>query len=108
MERQLISKWLEENGKTQVWLAEKTGIRQNHLSEFLSNKEKGLGWDNIVAICRETGIDLNALAGLKAIQQPVRLIPPDGVVPITRGFEKGKKVKILVHGYVDAEIVNGD
>lgn len=104
MERQLIADWLEKNDKTQVWLAERTGIQQNHISEFLAGK-KALGWDNVVAICRETSIDLNALAGLKKASDTKLKVVPDGIQIGEVGVPIGR-IKIRINGYIDAEIVN--
>ena len=99
MERQLISKWMKDNDVDQPGLAARTGIKQSHISEFLAGK-KNLGWDNIVTICRVTGIDLNKLAGLKVETNVIHL--PN----LTTG-ERGK-VKLRITGYVDAEIVTNE
>ena len=104
MDRKIISDWLQKNGKSQVWLSEATGIRQSHLSEFLSHK-KDLGIDNIVAICRSTGIDLNVLAGLKNVSDVQLKVTPDGIQLQDSRITSWGKVKIRIHGYIDAEVV---
>ncbi len=105
MERSLIAQWMKDNEVDQMGLSRLTGIKQSHLSDFLAGK-KGLSWDNIVILAKETKIDLNALAGLKVAIVSPENIHPEGVEPTTKTFPVGGKIKILVHGYVDATIVN--
>jgi transcriptional regulator with XRE-family HTH domain len=107
MERGLIKDWMTENQVDQITLARMTGIKQSHLSDFLAGK-KGLSWDNVVALAKETKIDLNALAGLKPPPMSVENIHPEGVEGTPPAITVGGKVKILIHGYVDATVVKGE
>ena len=109
MERGLILKWMKENDVDQIGLARMTGISQGHMSDFLAGK-KGLSWLNIVSIAKETGIDLNALAGLKRQNMAELKLAPEGIqldTPGTRVLTFGK-IKIKISGVIDAEIVNSD
>jgi len=109
MERGLILKWRKENDVDQIGLARMTGITQGHMSDFLAGK-KGLSWNNIVSIAKETHIDLNALAGLKRQNMAELKLAPEGIqldTPGTRVLTFGK-IKIKISGVIDAEIVNSD
>ena len=105
MDRKIIADWLVKNDKSQVWLSKETEIRQSHLSEFLSGK-KDLGLDNIVAICKVTKIDLNELVGLKPFLPDVTLkMSNEGIQLQDTRISSWGKVKIRIHGYIDAEVV---
>jgi len=109
MERGLILKWMKENDVDQIGLARLTGISQGHMSDFLAGKKR-LSWLNIVSIAKETGIDLNALAGLKRQNMAELRIHPDGIkveTPGTKVLTFGH-VRIKISGVIDAEIVNSD
>ena len=109
MERGLILKWMKDNDVDQIGLARLTGISQGHMSDFLAGK-KGLSWLNIVSIAKETGIDLNALAGLKRQNIAELKLSQDSIqldTPGTKVLTFGR-IKIKISGVIDAEIVNSD
>jgi len=105
MERHLISKWLKDNQRTQKWLESATGISHGHISEFLQGK-KDLGWENIVKICEATGIDMNALAGLRH-KKAVQAAQDDGAIRVMGvSVDDTGAVKIKVEGILEARIIN--
>jgi transcriptional regulator with XRE-family HTH domain len=49
---------VQESGKTQVEIADATGINQGNLSKFLRG-ERSLSLENVAALCAELGLHLS-------------------------------------------------
>ena len=59
-----IRELMKEEKLTQVALANKIGVKQSQVSEWLSGKSKP-GYDNLRSICKALGISGDRLLGLE-------------------------------------------
>ena len=57
-----LAKYLEDQGITQSFISEKTGITKEKMSNILNGKRKLTG-DELVAVCKVLGINLDYFLG---------------------------------------------